>query len=62
MLELLRDKGLEGEPTIQKCKQLRKDTLTKKEIADLDQNLIIPTEGTCSNEILNSNLITLLLN
>lgn len=46
MLELLREKGLEGEPTISKCKQLKVDYLTKKEIEDLDPNLIIQTEGT----------------
>lgn len=45
MLELLREKGLEGEPTISKCKQLKVDYLTKKEIEDLDPNLIIQTEG-----------------
>lgn len=45
MLELLREKGLEGEPTIAKCKQLKVDYLTKKEIEDLDPNLIIQTEG-----------------
>lgn len=45
MLELLREKGLEGEPTISKCRQLKVDYLTKKEIEDLDPNLIIQTEG-----------------
>lgn len=45
MLELLREKGLEGEPTISKCRQLKVDFLTKKEIEDLDPNLIIQTEG-----------------
>lgn len=45
MLELLREKGLEGEPTIAKCKQLRVECLTRREIEDLDPNLIIQTEG-----------------
>lgn len=45
MLELLREKGLEGEPTLSKCRQLKVDYLTKKEIEDLDPNLIIQTEG-----------------
>lgn len=45
MLELLREKGLQGEPTLSKCRQLKVDYLTKKEIEDLDPNLIIQTEG-----------------
>lgn len=45
MLDLLHEKGLEGEPTISKCKQLKVEDLAKKEIEDLDPNLIIQTEG-----------------
>lgn len=45
ILELLHEKGLEGEPTIAKCRQLRKVILTKREIEDLDPNLIIQTDG-----------------
>lgn len=45
LLELLREKGLEGEPTINKCKALRKQILTKREIEDLDPNAILVTEG-----------------
>lgn len=45
MLDLLREKGLEGEPTIAKCRQLKVDYLTKREIEDLDPNLIIQAEG-----------------
>lgn len=51
MLELLREKGLEGEPSISKCKQLKVDYLTKREIEDLDPNLIIQTEGTFNRSI-----------
>lgn len=46
IVELLREKGLEGEPTLQKCRQLRKEILAKREIEDLDPNLIIQAEGS----------------
>lgn len=42
---ILAQKGLEGEPTIAKCKQLRLDLQTKREIAELDTSVIIKTEG-----------------
>lgn len=42
---MLRDIGLEGEPTLLKCKQLRKHIMVKKEIEELDTTLIIKTEG-----------------
>lgn len=41
---VLASKGLQGEPTIAKCKQLKLDLQTKKEIADLDTSVII-SEG-----------------
>lgn len=45
ILELLHEKGLEGEPTIAKCKELRKQLSAKKEIAELDTSVIIQAEG-----------------
>lgn len=50
ILNLLHEKGLEGEPTIEKCKQLRKDLQIRREIEGLDPNVIIQTEGRfCSS-------------
>lgn len=49
ILELLREKGLEGEPTLIKCRELKKQILTKKEIEDLDPSVILNTEGIHSN-------------
>lgn len=45
ILELLREKGLEGDPTLIKCRELKKQILTKKEIDDLDPSVILNTEG-----------------
>lgn len=42
---ILAQKGLQGEPTIAKCKQLRLDLQAKRESAELDKSLIIRTEG-----------------
>lgn len=38
---VLASKGLQGEPTVAKCKQLKLDLQTKREIADLDTSAII---------------------
>lgn len=46
ILKLLHEKGLQGEPTISKCRELKKQIQTKKEIEDLDVSAIITTEGT----------------
>lgn len=45
---ILGQKGLEGEPTVAKCKQLRLDLQTKREIAELDTSVIIKAEGKIS--------------
>lgn len=42
---ILAQKGLQGEPTIAKCKQLKLDLQTKREIAELDTSVIIRSEG-----------------
>lgn len=42
---ILNQKGLEGEPTLVKCKKLRRDLQAKKEIAELDKSVILPVEG-----------------
>lgn len=42
---ILAQKGLQGEPTIAKCKQLRLDLQAKRESAELDKSLIIRAEG-----------------
>lgn len=46
ILKVLHEKGLQGEPTISKCRELKKQIQTKKEIEDLDVSAIITTEGT----------------
>lgn len=45
---ILAQKGLEGVATVAKCKQLRLDLQTKREIAELDTSVIIKAEGTIS--------------
>lgn len=42
---ILAQKGLQGEPTIAKCKQLRLELQAKRESAELDKSLIIRAEG-----------------
>lgn len=42
---ILVQKGLQGEPTTAKCKQLRLDLQAKRESAELDKSLIIRSEG-----------------
>jgi hypothetical protein len=42
---ILAKKGLPGEPTIAKCKQLRLDLQAKRESAELDTSVIIRAEG-----------------
>lgn len=38
---VLASKGLQGDPTVAKCKQLKLDLQAKREIADLDTSVII---------------------
>lgn len=45
MLVLLRKAGLEGDPTIAKCRELKLRQMTKREVEDLDKTAIIETEG-----------------
>lgn len=53
ILNLLHEKGLQGEPTVEKCKQLRKDLRIRREIEGLDPNVIIQgdTEGKIYKKI-----------
>lgn len=45
IMQLLRDNGLEGEPTIDNCRLLRKEVVINEEVYELDPSLIIKTEG-----------------
>lgn len=45
MLKLLRNKGLEGEPTLAKCRALKKKRKVEKEIQELDTSVIIDDDG-----------------
>lgn len=45
MLRLLREKGLVGEPTLAKCKALRKKREAKREIEELDTSVILDDDG-----------------
>lgn len=42
---ILARKGMLGEPTVAKCKQLRLELQAKRESAELDKSVIIPVEG-----------------
>ncbi|XP_046739439.1 HIRA-interacting protein 3-like isoform X2 [Diprion similis] len=44
MQKLLQDRGIQGIPTLDKCKKLKVKNVTKKEVAELDQSNII-SEG-----------------
>lgn len=41
ILRLMQDKGLEGEPTVAKCRELRKQLQMEREAQVLDTSLII---------------------
>ena len=41
ILRLMQEKGLEGEPTIAKCRELRKQLQMEREVQVLDTSLII---------------------
>lgn len=42
---ILYSKGLRGEPTVAKCKELKKEIQARKESLELDKTVIIKTEG-----------------
>lgn len=42
---ILAQKGMPGEPTVAKCKQLKLELQAKRESAELDKSVIIPVEG-----------------
>lgn len=42
---ILAQKGLQGEPTVAKCRQLKLDLQAKRESAELDKSVIIRAEG-----------------
>lgn len=52
LLEILRENGLVGEPTITACRQLKKEIVSKEEISELDPNLIIQSEGIITHTFL----------
>lgn len=52
MLRLLRDKGLVGEPTMAKCRELKMKMQAKREIDELDTSVILDTESENGNIIL----------
>uniref|UniRef100_A0A336M3D3 CSON011375 protein n=1 Tax=Culicoides sonorensis TaxID=179676 RepID=A0A336M3D3_CULSO len=45
MLRLLREKGLVGEPTMAKCRELKKKMQAKREIDELDTSVIIDSDS-----------------
>jgi hypothetical protein len=42
---ILAQKGVEGEPTVAKCKKLKHELQAKRESAELDKSVIITNEG-----------------
>lgn len=42
---IMAQKGLQGEPTIAKCKKVRRELQAKRESAELDKSVIIYSEG-----------------
>jgi hypothetical protein len=42
---ILAQKGMEGEPTVAKCKKMKRDLQAKRESAELDKSVIITDEG-----------------
>lgn len=51
MLRLLRDKGLVGEPTMAKCRELKMKMQVKREIDELDTSVILDTDSDKGNSI-----------
>lgn len=49
MLRLLRDKGLVGEPTMAKCRELKMKMQAKREIDELDTSVILDTDSENGN-------------
>lgn len=45
LMDLLRERGLEGKPTLDDCRKLRKRYEREKEVAELNTSNIICTEG-----------------
>lgn len=45
MLRLLRDRGLVGEPTMVKCRELKKKMQAKREIEELDTSVILDSNS-----------------
>lgn len=45
MLRLLRDKGLVGDPTMAKCRELKMKMQAKREIDELDTSVIIHSDS-----------------
>jgi hypothetical protein len=42
---IMAQKGLQGEPTVAKCKKVRRELQAKRESAELDKSVIIHAEG-----------------
>jgi hypothetical protein len=42
---IMAQKGLQGEPTVAKCKTVRRELQAKRESAELDKSVIIHAEG-----------------
>lgn len=49
-------KGMQGEPTITKCKKLKRDLQAKRESAELDKSVILNTEGRTRRSKRNSSV------
>lgn len=42
---IMAQKGMEGEPTVAKCKKIRRELQAKRESMELDKSVIIHAEG-----------------
>lgn len=51
IISFLREKGLEGEPSIENCKQLKTDLRIRREIEGLDPNVIIQGDSEGNKKI-----------
>ena len=45
---ILAQKGMQGEPTVAKCKEIRRELQAKRESAELDKSVIINAEGNAN--------------
>lgn len=45
LLNLLRERGLKGKPTVTECRRLKEEFERKQEVAELDTSNIITTTG-----------------